>query len=85
MMKQQENYGIDYLAISEEKLATLTNGAVFSDGLGVFSGVRERLLKYYPDKIWRLRLAQSLHEFAQYGQSNYSRMMARKDYVAANL
>ncbi|MBO5087952.1 MAG: DUF4125 family protein, partial [Lachnospiraceae bacterium] len=81
----EKNYGIDYLAISEEKLATLTNGAVFFDGLGVFSGVRERLLKYYPDKIWRLRLAQSLHEFAQYGQSNYSRMMARKDYVTANL
>jgi len=81
----EKNYGIDYLAIGEEKLATLTNGAVFSDGLGVFSGVRERLLKYYPDKIWRLRLAQSLHEFAQYGQSNYSRMMARKDYVTANL
>ncbi len=81
----EKNYGIDYLAISEDKLATLTNGAVFSDGLGVFSGVRERLLKYYPDKIWRLRLAQSLHEFAQYGQSNYSRMMARKDYVTANI
>ncbi len=81
----EKNYHIDYLAISEERLATLTNGAVFCDTLGTFSAIRERLEKYYPDKVWRLRLAQSLHEFAQYGQSNYSRMMARKDYVTANM
>lgn len=81
----EKNDAINYLAISEEKLATITNGAIFFDALGIFSGVRERIQKYYPDNIWRLRLAQSLHEFAQYGQSNYSRMMARKDYVTANM
>lgn len=81
----EKNYGIDYLAVSEEKLATLTNGQIFCDELGAFSAVRERLQKYYPDKVWRLRLAQSLHEFAQYGQSNYARMMARKDYVTASM
>lgn len=81
----EQNYGIDYLAISEEKLATLTNGAMFSDELGVFSRVRERLQKYYPDQVWRLRIAQSLHEFAQYGQSNYARMIARDDYVTASM
>lgn len=81
----EQNYGIDYLTISEDKLATLTNGTIFFDELGILSAVRERLQRYYPDKVWRLRLAQSLHEFAQYGQSNYSRMMARKDYVTAKL
>jgi len=81
----EKNDNIDYLAINEEKLATLTNGEIFCDELGSFLAVRERLQKYYPDQVWRLRLAQSLHEFAQYAQSNYSRMMARKDYVTANL
>ncbi len=81
----EKNYNIDYLAISEEQLATLTNGEIFCDELGIFSAVRERLQKYYPDKVWRMRLAQCLHEFAQYAQSNYARMMARKDYVTANL
>ncbi len=81
----EKNDAINYPEISEEKLATVTNGAVFFDKLGIFSGVRERIQRYYPDNIWRLRLAQSLHEFAQYGQSNYSRMMARKDYVTAKL
>lgn len=81
----EKDYNIDYLAISEEKLATLTNGEVFCDELGTFSAVRERLQEYYPDKVWRLRLTQSIHEFAQYAQSNYSRMMARADYVTAKL
>lgn len=81
----EENYNIDYLTISEEKLATLTNGEVFCDELGSFLAIRKHLKDYYPDKVWRLRLAQSLHEFAQYAQSNYSRMMARKDYVTAML
>jgi len=81
----ENNDRIDYLAVREEKLATITNGEIFFDELGTFSAIRERLQNYYPDKVWRLRLAQSLHEFAQYGQSNYARMMARKDYVTANL
>lgn len=84
-LNYEKNYNIDYFAISEEKLATLTNGAIFCDELGIFSAVREKLQKYYPDKVWRMRLAQSLHEFAQYAQSNYSRMMARKDYVTAKV
>lgn len=81
----EKDYDIDYLTIREEKLATLTNGEIFCDALGAFTAIREQLLKYYPENVWRLRLAQSLHEFAQYAQSNYSRMMAREDYVTAKL
>ena len=35
--------------------------------------------------MWRKKLANSLHEFSQYAQSNYARMMAREDYITANL
>lgn len=84
-LNYEKNDCTDYLAVSEDKLATLTNGEVFFDELGTFTAVRERVQRYYPDKVWRLRLVQSLHEFAQYAQSNYARMMARKDYVTAKL
>ena len=69
----------------EAKLATALNGEVFADEQEIFSTVRAALLSYYPEKIWRRKLAQGLHEFSQYAQSNYPRMMARKDYITATL
>ena len=77
----------DFYQSNEEecKLAELVNGAVFRDDLGVFTEKREELLKYYPEQLWRKKLANSLHEFSQYAQSNYARMMAREDYMTASL
>lgn len=75
----------DYENIDECDLATATNGMVFQDSLGMFSAVREKLLDYYPQSVWRRKLAESLHEFSQYAQSNYPRMMARKDLITARL
>ena len=74
-----------WLNIDEDKLAVAVNGQIYKDEAGIFSEIRDSLLEYYPDKIWRLRLAKKLHEFSQYGQSNYERMMARHDHVTANL
>ena len=71
--------------ISEEKLAAATNGMVFRDDAGAFSKIRDSLLEYYPTKVWMMRLAEKLHGFAQTAQTNYARMMARKDYVTAAL
>lgn len=71
--------------VEEYKLASAVNGEVFIDELGIFSKVRAVLLDYYPEKIWRRKLAQRLHDFSQYAQSNYPRMMAREDYVTASL
>ena len=71
--------------VEEFQLAEATNGAVFSDPLGEFSTVREKLLAYYPERVWRRKLAQSLHEFSQYAQSNYARMMARGDVLTAQI
>ena len=71
--------------ISEEKLAAATNGMVFRDDTGAFTKIRESLLEYYPTKVWMMRLAEKLHGFAQTAQTNYARMMARQDYVTANL
>lgn len=71
--------------LSEERLATAANGEVFRDDLGMFSAVREQIGAYYSDEIRRQRIAEKLHEFSQYAQSNYARMMARKDYVTAKI
>lgn len=71
--------------VEECKLSEMVNGEIFRDELGLFTEKRRELQKYYPEALWRQKLANHLHEFAQYGQSNYARMMARKDYVTAHL
>ena len=87
MMEQGivDKMSIPYDSIAEYQLATATNGEVFADRNGCFTVIREQLLKYYPDAVWQRKLAQSLHDFSQFGQSNYARMMARKDYVTAKI
>lgn len=74
-----------WLSVSEDKLATATNGVIFRDDLGIFTQIRDALLAYYPDYIWRIKLAEQLYHFSQNVQSNYARMMARQDYVTANI
>lgn len=74
-----------WLAVREENLAVAVNGEVFRDDLGVFSDIRAKIMEYYPKDVWRRRLAEQIHIFSQNGQYNYARMMARKDYVTAEI
>ena len=74
-----------WLVFEESRLATFTNGEIFRDDCGVFTALRKQLMGYYPDKFWRMRLSQVVHEFSQYAQSNYPRMMARRDNLTANV
>lgn len=76
---------LDYENINEYQLAAAVNGTVFTDEIGIFSAVRAKLAAYYPEKFWRKKLAQNLHDFSQYAQSNYPRMMARKDSITAQI
>lgn len=66
-------------------LKTATNGEVFRDDPGVFSAFRRYLKGYYPDRVWRMRIAEQLHEYASSFQVNYARCMSRGDTVAAEL
>ena len=79
------NLGGAIFGYEDYQLAAATNGEVFRDDLGEFTAVRNRLLEYYNDRVWGLKLVKAVHNFSQYGQSNYARMMARKDYVTANM
>lgn len=71
--------------VEEWRLAQAVNGQVFRDDLGLFTTVREQLLAYYPEEVRRRKIAQCLHEFSQYAQSNYARMMGRGDVLTAGL
>ena len=75
----------DWLNLEHSCLATATNGEVFRDDLGEFTRFRNLLLCYYPNSIWRRRIANELHQFSAALQVNYARCMTRNDIVAAEL
>jgi hypothetical protein len=47
---------VDWLSLPEQKLLSITRGAVFHDGLGQLDPLRAKLA-YYPHDVWLLRLA----------------------------
>ena len=47
----------DWLDIPEEDLAHVVNGEVWHDERGEFTKVREYIKGYYPDEVWRRRIA----------------------------
>lgn len=79
---QTEN---EWLFAEEEMLAEAVNGRVFRDDEGIFSAFRKSLLNYYPDSVWKKKIAQETALFSQTGQYNYFRMLKRKDFLAASV
>lgn len=75
----------DWYYLDHSCLKTATNGEIFRDDLGMFSSFRRLLLGYYPDRIWRMRIAEQLHAYAAALQVNYARCMSRRDTVAAQM
>ncbi|MEO3747522.1 DUF4037 domain-containing protein [Plantactinospora sp. B5E13] len=47
---------LDWLTVPAQRLAEVTGGAVFHDGTGELTGLRDRL-RWYPDDVWRHLLA----------------------------
>ena len=68
-----------------EMLATACNGKLFVDDLGVFSAVRNELLKGYPEDVRRKKIAAKVILMAQAGQYNYGRCIDRDETGAAQL
>lgn len=75
----------EWLFAEEEMLAEAVNGRVFKDGEGRFSAFRKTLMEYYPDGVWKKKIAQEMALFSQTGQYNYFRMLERKDRLAASI
>ena len=80
MMTEEQWMNLDHSC-----LATAVNGEVFRDDLGQFTQFRSLLQKYYPDRIWRIRIAEKMHEYSSALQVNYQRCMGRGDTVSAEI
>lgn len=75
----------EWFAVPEPALCAAVSGRVFEDTLGRFTEIREALLAYYPEEVWRKKLAESLAKAAQAGQYNYARAMKRRERIAAEI
>ena len=74
----------EWFTVPETFLAEVTNGEVFRDDAGSFSGVRAYLSEY-PRNVMLKKLAGNLLLAAQAGQYNYARSVDRGELAAAQL
>lgn len=75
----------EWLYTPEYALANASNGAVFYDGEGAFSAIRQTLLQGYPEDVRRKKIAAVLSFAAQSGQYNFSRCLRHGEAGAAAL
>jgi hypothetical protein len=75
----------EWSLIPEVNLSLATNGKVFSDPPGKFTGYRNILLEGYPEDLRLKMMAARCMKMAQSGQYNYARSIKRKEYVAAQM
>ncbi len=75
----------EWFIAGDAGLSHATNGQVFADELGAFTFIRNRISEYYPDNVWRLKIAQTAALMSQTGQYNYPRMLKRGDIVTASV
>ena len=74
---------IDFSEVEDYALAACTNGIVFRDDEGIFTQIRNDIMKGYRESVRYLKIASSAALFSQYAQYNYSRMLKRGDETTA--
>ena len=74
----------DWLPIYEIELQRATNGEIWHDPIGEVSRV-QRLLKYYPEPVWRKRLALKCNQLQQAGPYQIGRLLKRNDTVTVQI
>ncbi len=75
----------EWLDTPDYAFAEATNGVVFRDDSGVFSGVRETILHGMPEDVRLKKMAARAALMAQSGQYNFSRCERRGERGAATL
>jgi hypothetical protein len=75
----------EWKSIREFALAAATNGEVFYDPLGQFTAFRKALLQFYPQDLWRKKMAACCFVMGQTGQYNYIRSLQRGQLCSAFL
>lgn len=74
-----------WLYTPDHAFAEATNGAVFRDDLGIFSGIRDTILNRMPEDVRRKKIAARAVFMAQSGQYNYRRCLRHGEPGAAVL
>lgn len=74
----------DWLRISEYCLLWATNGRIWHDPLGEVSCIRKSLA-YYPESVWKKRLALKCHQLHQAGVYQTTRFAERGDFVTVDI
>jgi len=74
-----------WMAIPSYALAEATNGEVWRDDMGQFSGIRETLLHGMPEDVRKKKIAARAVSMAQSGQYNFSRCLRHGQPAAAQL
>lgn len=77
--------GIDFSKAEDASVAAAVNGEIFRDDEGIFTALREKLKRGYPEPVLYVKLAQSAARFSQAGQYNFQRMQRRGDGLTAFL
>ncbi len=72
----------EWLLLRDEELSLCSNGRIFSDPYGEFSGIREVLLGYYPQDVWMKKIVSRCVMISQHGQYNLWRSLERGDLLA---
>jgi tetratricopeptide (TPR) repeat protein len=75
----------EWIEISPEKLALVTNGSIFTQTNNKFTEIRKYLLNKYPESVRLKNIAQNIAMMSQTGQYNYNRMLNRNDIVTAQI
>ncbi|MCI2063109.1 MAG: DUF4037 domain-containing protein [Eubacteriaceae bacterium] len=76
---------VQWMRIPEAFLATASNGRVFYDEYGRFTGIRNRIKDYYPEDVRIKKITARAAVMSQAGQYNYPRCLKRGETVAAYL
>ena len=73
----------EWMFLPENGMVLITDGKVFEDHAGFFTGIRDAYKAYYPEDVRLKKLAGHCAIAAQSGQYNYSRCLKRGERLAA--
>ena len=74
----------DWFNLTEADLFHVTKGKIFVDGEGDLTRLRKEF-SYYPEIIWRKKIADWLVYITGHGVYNIKRGLIRKDFASANI
>jgi hypothetical protein len=74
---------LEWLRVPEEDILHVINGEVWHDPSGRFTGARRALEAYYPDPVWRRRIAHWCRYFSGMGSYALQRALLRENELYA--